>query len=136
MHSHRSLEVILMTNPVRSAWPASTVFSKLAVFAVIGSHVIRIGGYTAETAGTVLTVCSSFDVNYTDVGWVRILCTMTASYAAGSGDSGGPVFEQWEAGDPAIPVGIHIGRSSSPVKSWMSPLNGIDADFGWNWVFH
>jgi hypothetical protein len=96
-----------------------------------GQAVTKIGMNTGKTTGTITASC--VDLNYNTAyhsGVVWVLCMQKANYSAGGGDSGGPVFIPYAAGNPNTPsiVGIHNATDGSGNR-YLTPIANIDMVF-------
>lgn len=91
-----------------------------------GLFVNKVGRTTGWTSGAVTKTC--FSTRFESGNYYA--CLYEASYGAGGGDSGSPVFS-WLGGDEVTGFGVHMGGGegfSDSEKSVFSPLGGVARD--------
>lgn len=97
----------------------------------LGQRVDKVGMTTGWTSGQVDGTCQ----DAYPTGWTVTRCTVSATYGAGDGDSGAPVFVilpyyVWQDGTEVALVGVH---SSTWGDRYFSPLSRIESDLGGTW---
>lgn len=92
----------------------------------------KVGMRTGWTEGDALFSCVDRDVNQEingDEETVRLKCQYEADYYSFGGDSGSPVFRITGANSVTL-VGLHWGRDTVQDRTILTPMSGLELDFG------
>ena len=102
----------------------------------VGQEVHKVGITTGWTKGSIKQTCVDHD-SYSGPGYQTVTrCTYEATYAAGEGDSGAPVFSIIDPNASTVKLlGIHQARAKlGENQARFSKLNRIKSDLGGTWV--